>query len=211
MSEILLCAFIMFKNECHDFYNQLWSTCCCLKGDWGNFIKFAFLWNETECVSCAASVTANISCILNGIKKCRKMHATLWMVGEENVKETGRRLESGEQDSWVGPIVLSETDLCSFSWLAVSVCAHYRIMVGMAAWARAGQHLPVCQGQRAKPIEKQCDGHNGCDRLAASTGFLLLWPEINHKYPHWHPPTAHQASTTTHTPSHWHRQKRERK
>ncbi|XP_032404904.1 beta-crystallin B3-like [Xiphophorus hellerii] len=45
----------------------------------------------------------------------------------------------------------------------------------------------------------QCDGHNGCDRLAVSTGFLLLWPEINHKYPHWHPPTARQASTTTHT------------
>ncbi|KAM4583515.1 beta-crystallin B3-like [Fundulus diaphanus] len=45
----------------------------------------------------------------------------------------------------------------------------------------------------------QCDGHNGCDRLAASTGFLLLWPEINHKYPHRHPPTARQASTTTHT------------
>ncbi|GLD69974.1 citron Rho-interacting kinase-like protein, partial [Lates japonicus] len=26
---------------------------------------------------------------------------------------------------------------------------------------RAGQRLPVCQGQRGKPIEKQCDGHNG--------------------------------------------------
>lgn len=64
---------------------------------------------------------------------------------------------------------------------------------------RAGQRLPVCQGQRGKPIEKQCDGHNGCDRLAASTGFLLLWPEINHKYPHWPQPTARQASTPTHT------------
>lgn len=64
---------------------------------------------------------------------------------------------------------------------------------------RAGQRLPVCQRQRDKPIEKQCDGHNGHDRLAASTGFLLLWPEINHKYPRWPPPTARQASTPTHT------------
>ncbi|XP_060898169.1 beta-crystallin B3-like [Labrus mixtus] len=64
---------------------------------------------------------------------------------------------------------------------------------------RAGQRLPVCQGQRGMPIEKQCDGHNGCDRLAASTGFLLLWPEINHKYPYWPPPIARQASTPTHT------------
>uniref|UniRef100_A0A671TW95 Beta-crystallin B3 n=1 Tax=Sparus aurata TaxID=8175 RepID=A0A671TW95_SPAAU len=62
---------------------------------------------------------------------------------------------------------------------------------------RAGQRLPVCQGQRGKPIEKQCDGHNGCDRLAASTGFLLLWPEINHKYPHWPQPTAHQTSSSS--------------
>lgn len=64
---------------------------------------------------------------------------------------------------------------------------------------RAGQHLQVCQRQRGKPIEKQCDGHNGHDRLAASTGFLLLLPEINHKYPHRPLPTARQTSTPTHT------------
>lgn len=119
------------------------------------------------------------------------------MLGEEKGKETGRRQETGEQDSWVGPILLSETDLCSFSWQAVSACAHYRIMVRGGSMGRAGHGLPVCQGQRGKPIEKQCDGHNGCDRLAASTGFLLLWSEINHKYPHRPPPTARQASTPT--------------
>uniref|UniRef100_A0A7N6B289 Beta-crystallin B3 n=1 Tax=Anabas testudineus TaxID=64144 RepID=A0A7N6B289_ANATE len=75
---------------------------------------------------------------------------------------------------------------------------------------RAGQRLPVCQAQRGKPIEKQCDGHNGCDRLAASTGFLLLWSEINHKYPHWPPPTARQASTSTHTLTLRHTKRREK-
>ncbi|XP_034441274.1 beta-crystallin B3-like [Hippoglossus hippoglossus] len=44
----------------------------------------------------------------------------------------------------------------------------------------------------------QCDGHNGRDRLAASTGFLLLWPEINHKYPRWPPPTR-SPGLHTHT------------
>lgn len=66
-------------------------------------------------------------------------------------------------------------------------------------------------GTEGKPIEKQCDGHNGRDRLAASTGFLLLWPEINHKYPHWPPPTARQASTPTHTLTVRQTEKREKK
>lgn len=79
------------------------------------------------------------------IRKAGKPDAAFWMLGDEKDKETGRRQESGEQDSWVGPIVLSETDLCSFSWLAVSACAHYRIMVRMAAWAELGS---VCQCAR---------------------------------------------------------------
>lgn len=110
----------------------------------------------------------------------------------------------------MGPILLSETDLCSFSWQAVSACGHYRITIMMAAWAALGTVLPVCQQQRGKPIEKQCDGHNGCDRLAASTVFLLLWPEINHKYPHCPPPTTHQAAIhiSIHTPSHSEKKKR---
>lgn len=39
------------------------------------------------------------------------------------------------------------------------------------------------------PIERQRYGHNVSDRLAVSTAppFLLLWPEINHKYPPHHP------------------------
>lgn len=64
---------------------------------------------------------------------------------EEKGKETGRRQEAGAQDSWVGPILLSETDLCSFSWQAVSVCTHCSIMVRMAAWAELGN---VCQCAR---------------------------------------------------------------
>lgn len=63
------------------------------------------------------------------------------MTGEKG-KEPGRRLERGQQDSWVGPIVLSGTDLCSFSWLAVGACAHYRIMVRMAGWVELGS---ACQ------------------------------------------------------------------
>lgn len=134
-----------------------------------------------------------------------------WELDEEKGKERGIRLESGEQDSWVGPIVLSETDLCSFSWLAVRACAHYRIMVRMAAWAESWAALASVPGTEGKPIEKQCDGHNGCDRLAASTGFLLLWLEINHKYPHWHPPTAHQASTQILTQSQTERAKKRKR
>ncbi len=63
---------------------------------------------------------------------------------EKKGKETGRGQEAGEQDR-VGPILLSETDLCSFAWQAISVCAHYRIMVRMAAWAELGS---VCQCAR---------------------------------------------------------------
>lgn len=134
-----------------------------------------------------------------------------WELDEEKGKERGRRVESGEQDSWVGPIVLSETDLCSFSWLAVRACTHYRIMVRMAAQAESWAALASVPGTEGNPIEKQCDGHNGCDRLAASTGFLLLWLEINHKYPHWHPPTAHQASTQILTQSQTERAKKRKR
>lgn len=57
-------------------------------------------------------------------------------------QEPHRKQEAGEQGRWVGPILLSESDLCSFSWQAVSACGHYRIMVTMAAWAELGT---VCQ------------------------------------------------------------------
>lgn len=45
---------------------------------------------------------------------------------------------------------------------------------------RPGRRVPA-----QLPIERRRYGHNVSDRLAASTAppFLLLWPEINHKYP----------------------------
>lgn len=70
------------------------------------------------------------------------LNAAFQMLDEEKGQETGRRQEAAEQDGWVGPILLSEADHCSFSWQAVSACAHYRIMIRMAAWAELGS---VCQ------------------------------------------------------------------
>lgn len=71
---------------------------------------------------------------------------------------------------WAGPFPES-------SWLALCVPAH------SAHWqpgGQAGQRVPT-----QLPIERQRYGHNVSDRLAVSTAppFLLLWPEINHKYP----------------------------
>lgn len=108
------------------------------------------------------------------------------------------QMQKRKKKSWIDAIVLSEIYLCWCSWLAVSTFAP----VGSWSGWQPGQTWPAVAtvpGTEGKAIEMQCDGHNGCDRLAVSTGFLLLWPEINHKYPHWHPPTARQASTTTHT------------
>ena len=63
------------------------------------------------------------------------------------------------------------------SWLPVPVPTH------SAHWqpgGRAAQCVPT-----QLPIERQRYGHNVSDRLAVSTAppFLLLWSEINHKYP----------------------------
>lgn len=63
-------------------------------------------------------------------------------------QEPHRRQEAGEQGRWVGPILLSETDLCSFSWQAAHVAT-----IGSWSWWQHGQRwapfasVPATEGQ----------------------------------------------------------------
>ncbi|MED6256704.1 hypothetical protein ATANTOWER_004486 [Ataeniobius toweri] len=78
---------------------------------------------------------------------------------------------------------------------SLCMCPHTVLPGSLVGWA--GQPVPI-----QLPIERQRYGHNVSDRLAVSTAppFLLLWPEINHKYPplvsalEWLDPTKHQVA-----------------
>lgn len=84
-------------------------------------------------------------------------------------------------------------------WACLPVCAEWGCLLNPLGSLSVCPHTTHWQpGRRAEervpthlPIERQRYGHNVSDRLAVSTAppFLLLWPEINHKYPPC-PPTA---------------------
>lgn len=82
--------------------------------------------------------------------------------------------------AWLSPCMFVLSAAVCAILLALSPRAYCAVLVGWQAGGQAAQPMPT-----QLPIERQRYGHNVSDRLAASTAppFLLLWPEINHKYP----------------------------
>lgn len=83
------------------------------------------------------------------------------------------------------------------SWLS-DPCGPHTVLAGCQADGQGG----VCQ--HSCLLRGGVNGHNVGDRLAASTAppFLLLWPEINHKYP---PESPLPSNGSTPANTKWHR------